>query len=112
MSCELKQVKFMSKFRNDILSGKKNSTWRLFDDKDLSEGNVVEFLIWETKEPFAKARVTKVVVKKFSDINKGDFDASHQYSSDEEMYKVFEEHYNRPVDKDTFVKIVQYEILE
>lgn len=53
----MKTLKLRESLSKLILQGKKNTTWRLFDDKNLSKGDVVSFLVWETKKEFAKARL-------------------------------------------------------
>ena len=44
-----KKLHFISKLIPLVLSGEKISTWRLWDDKSLSEGDVVDFLEVELK---------------------------------------------------------------
>jgi len=46
-----------------MLSGKKDTTWRLFDDKGLKEGDEVIFLDKETQKPFAKVLLIEVQIK-------------------------------------------------
>ncbi len=45
-------VKFREHLVLKILSGEKTVTWRLFDDKDLQEGDRIELVNWNTGETF------------------------------------------------------------
>ena len=57
----MKTLKFRKNLSELILKNEKTSTWRLFDDKDLKEGDIVQFLVWETKEEFANAKIVNVI---------------------------------------------------
>ena len=50
-------MKVLSKL---ILQREKNTTWRLFDNKNLSKGEVLSFLIQETEEELAKGKLIEV----------------------------------------------------
>lgn len=65
---ELKVIKFRDNLAKLILAGKKKSTWRLFDDKNLTEGEVVNFVNWNTGEIFAKAKLFKIWEKKMKEL--------------------------------------------
>ena len=60
----MKTLKFREILARQILSGEKNSTWRFFDEKNLSKGDEVSLLVWENKKEFAKARIFSVEEKK------------------------------------------------
>ena len=64
----MKRVHFAPNLILLIMSGQKISTWRLWDDKDLKTGDVVEFGNSDTREVFAKAELTKVVEKPFKEL--------------------------------------------
>ncbi len=55
-----KILKFRESLSRIVLSGEKDSTWRLFDDKNLSAGDDVSFVVWETGRPFARAKILAV----------------------------------------------------
>lgn len=46
----MKTIKFRDYLVPLVLSGEKNSTWRLFDDKDIQVGDTVQLINWNTKE--------------------------------------------------------------
>jgi hypothetical protein len=56
----MKTLKFRHQLVEEILTGRKTVTWRLFDDKDLKVGDKIELLYWETKEKFADAEIIEV----------------------------------------------------
>lgn len=60
----IKTLKFRRVLAQEILAGRNNATWRLFDDKDLKIGDKLELLIWETKEKFAQAEIINVGKKR------------------------------------------------
>lgn len=64
----MKTLKFREKLSKLILKNEKTTTWRIFDDKDIKVGDTVQFLVWETKERFAIAKIVNVVEKKFQDL--------------------------------------------
>lgn len=107
----MKTLKFKEKLSKLILSGEKTSTWRLFDDKDLQVGDEVNFLVKETLEEFAKAKLLEVIEIKFGNLTEADFGGHEKYSSSEEMYQTFSEFYQRPVDANSPVKIIKFELL-
>lgn len=107
-----KKIHFVSKLVPLILSGKKVSTWRLWDDKNLSEGDVVDFLESETERHFATARLTKVIEKRMGDLTENDKAGHEKYKNDEEMFKTFEGFYKKKVDSDTRVKIIWFELIK
>jgi len=92
------------------MSGKKTSTWRLWDDKDLTTGDVVEFGNSETREVFAKAKLTKVIEKPFKDLNESEKAGHEKYSSEEDLFKQFEMYYGKPVDRNTIFKIIWFDL--
>ena len=91
----MKVIKFRESLSKLILAGEKNTTWRLFDDKDLQQGDIVSLVIWETNEVFAKAKLTTVYTKELGKLEEVDWEGHERYSSDGEMYKTFEKYYQQ-----------------
>jgi len=107
----MKTIKFREKLSRLILNGEKSTTWRLFDDKDISEGDELSLVVWETGEEFTKAKVVFVKENKFKDLTEDDWQGHEKYSSDEEMYKEFSLYYKQTVDENTVVKIIRFELV-
>jgi hypothetical protein len=106
----MKSLKFRRDLVSLVLQGTKNATWRLFDDKDLSVGDHLELLVWETKEPFGRAIITKVVEKPFGTLTPADKAGHEMYETDVEMYKTYSGYYNQEVGPDTLIKLIWFEL--
>ncbi len=107
-----KTLKFRKDLANMILAGEKNVTWRLFDDKDLQEGDECELLVWETCEPFARATLIAVWEKPFRDLTSEDWDGHEKFESDDEMYATYSTYYKQDVGPDTLVKSIRMSVHE
>ena len=107
----MKTLKFRKNLSELILKNEKTTTWRIFDDKDIKQGDIIEFLVWETKEAFAKAKIIDVVEKKFKELNEKDMDGHEKFESRDEMYTTYSKYYNRRVDENTLVKIIKFELI-
>lgn len=106
-----KSIKFRDHLVKLVMSGEKDATWRLFDDKELSEGDVIDLVNWNTKEVFGEAKLTKVYEKKLGDVEESDFDGHEKYQSEEEMYKTYRTYYGDKVGPETVVKIIRFKPL-
>lgn len=107
----MKTLKFRETLSKLILSGEKNTTWRLFDDKNLSAGDIVSFLVWETQKEFAKAKITEVRETILGKLTDKDWGGHEKFSSNEEMYKTYSKYYNQDVNKSTILKVIKFELL-
>lgn len=106
----MKVLKFRDNLVPLILSGQKNSTWRLFDDKNLIVGDDIELREFVTKKRFAEAKIIKVVEKRFGDLRIDDKEGHEKFSSDFQMYRTYTEYYHHSVNPDTLVKIIWFEL--
>jgi hypothetical protein len=107
----MKTLKFRHHLAKEIIAGKKNVTWRLFDDKDLKVGENIELLYWETKEKFADAEIIEIYEKKLKEIEEKDFDGHERFNSEEEMLETYRKYYGDKVDQNTVVKIIRFKLL-
>lgn len=107
----MKTLKFRKNLSELILKNEKTATWRIFDDKDIQKGDVMEFLVWETKETFANAKIVDVVEKKFKELTEEDWEGHEKFDTNEEMYATYTKYYNRKVDENTIVKIIKFELI-
>ncbi|HUD05388.1 MAG TPA: ASCH domain-containing protein [Candidatus Saccharimonadales bacterium] len=106
----MKVLKFRDYLVPLVVSGEKDSTWRLFDDKDLTVGDDIELRVLITNKPFAKAKITKVIEKRFGDFTENDKQGHEKYNSNDEMYAEYTKYYKVPVDSSTIVKIIWFEL--
>ncbi len=107
----IKTLKFRKILSELILRNEKNTTWRIFDDKDIKEGDIIQFLVWETKETFAKAKIINVIEKKFKDLDEKDMEGHEKFETKEEMYETYSKYYNKIIDENTLVKIIKFELI-
>jgi hypothetical protein len=105
----MKTLKFAPNLVPLILSGEKTKTWRLYDDKDLQNGDELIFINKETGEEFAKVKITSLVTKTLDQVTSDDYDGHERYSSQDEMLDTFRKFYGDKVSLDTEVKILNFE---
>lgn len=111
----MKTLKFNHDLAQQILAGKKTSTWRLFDDKDLSVDDEIKLVDKvNPKEPSSWAvigvgRIKQVVEKKLGDVNNQDMEGHEAFSSKDHMLKTYRSYYGDRVSWDTPVKIIDFD---
>jgi len=108
----LKHLKFSNDQINGIISGEFNKTWRLFDDKDLYVGDIVNFINSDTNESFGQSEITKVTIKRLGDISDDDKNGHKPYASFGDIVKDFNKYYSKEVSADTIVKVVEYKLIQ
>ncbi len=108
----MKTLRFSKNLVPLSLSGEKNITWRLFDDKNLQVGDEIMFLDTETKEPFARVLLIEVKEKTFRDLTEEDKEGHEEFEDDEEMYKTYSDYYKTQITPDTLLKVIKFKILE
>jgi hypothetical protein len=108
----MKTLKFRQALSKLIIDGKKNVTWRLFDDKNLSKGDLIQFIVWETGKEFAQALITHTKETTFGPLSKADWEGHEKYNSKKEQYETFSKYYNRKVDKDSPVKVIKFTLIK
>lgn len=107
---EKKVIKFRDYLAEMVLTGEKDLTWRLFDDKNFMEGDDVDLINWNTGEKFGEAVLIKVWEKKMGELEEPDFDGHEKFADDEEMYRTYRTYYGDRVGPDTFVKIIRFKL--
>ncbi|MES2471187.1 MAG: ASCH domain-containing protein [Patescibacteria group bacterium] len=108
---EQKTLKFRNNLADLVTKGEKTTTWRLFDDKDLKEGDTVSLLRWDTKEKFGEAKILKVWEKTMGTLEDSDFDGHEKFETQEEMYATYKKYYGERVNENSPVKIIQFKVL-
>jgi len=105
-----KTLKFEENLAELILRNKKRVTRRLFDDKNLKTGDLLNLQISETGKSFAKARIVHLIEKSLGNVVESDYDGHEKYESKEEMLTKFKKYYGNKVDLNTLVKIIKFDI--
>lgn len=108
----VKTLKFHRDLVPLVLEGRKNSTWRLFDDKNLQVGNDIELLVFGENKPFARAKILEVTKKTFSELTPTDKQGHEEYTNDEEMYETYSTYYKTSVGPKTVLKIIRFKLLD
>lgn len=104
----MKTLKFKPHLCEQILSGEKTSTWRLFDDKELTQGDRIIFLNQETLEAIGDATLTHVIEKTLGTLEAADWEGHETYESEEEMYATYRTYYGNRVGPDSELKIIHF----
>lgn len=105
-----KSLKFREYLVPLVLSGEKNVTYRLFDDKNLQIGDRVDLINWNTKEVFGEGKLTEVIEKSLGKLEESDFEGHEKFENEEEMYETYRKYYGDKVNEDTIVKIIKFEL--
>lgn len=108
----MKTLKFRPHLVDEVLAGRKTSTWRLFDDKDLKINDPIELMHSETKEKFAEAIITKIYEKPFKEIEEKDFEGHEKFQNKEYMMETYRKYYGEHVAWDSLVKIIHFRVLK
>ncbi len=111
---QMKTLKLDHQLATDVLSGRKSSTWRMFDDKDLSVNDEVRLLDKvdperpETWRAIGTARINTVVQKRLGDVAREDYEGHNPHDSQQAMLDEFRTYYGSNVDLDTPIKIIRF----
>ncbi len=109
----MKTIKFRPELAQLILDGTKTTTWRLFDDKDLQAGDVVELMNKATLQPFGRATITEVVLKPIKALDDADWEGHERFPNEEAMYTAYRGYYpGHEVGPETMVKILPFTLLD
>jgi hypothetical protein len=105
----MKTLKFSPDAIPSIVSGIKDTTWRLFDEKDLQTKDEIQFINKETNEEFGTATITWVSMRSLGSLTHEDWAGLEKYSSEDAMLDQYRRYYpGQKVDSDTLVKIVTF----
>ena len=107
----MKTLKFKDFKARWILEGIKTSTMRIFDDKDLKEGDELELKDSDSGETFSKAIITEVISKKLDDVSDVDLEGHEKWDSKDEMLLSLKKYYGDKVNWDTMVKVVRFKLI-
>lgn len=111
----MKTLKFEHSTAELIKNGQKTSTWRLFDDKDLSVNDAIKILDKvDAKNPeswqvIGQGSITQIIEKKLGSVSSDDIENHEPFSSKEKMIKRYKSYYGDRVDLDTPVKIISFD---
>jgi hypothetical protein len=115
----MKALKFDHELAIQIAAGQKTSTWRLFDDKNLSVNDEVKLIDKvvggqpETWQGIGTAIITQVIEKQLGDVDLSgeDMDGHIVFKSPNDMLVTFQGYYGSNVSFQTPVKLIQFKLI-
>ena len=109
----MKELKFKPHLVDLMKEGKKRTTWRLFDDKDLTVRDELEFINSETGEVFGDGEILNMSVKTLGTLSDDDWEGHEKFNSDQEMYDNYKLYYpGEEINENTEVKIIKFSFNE
>lgn len=111
----MKSLKFNHDAAQAIFKGKKTTTWRIDDDKDLSVDD--EFVIVDKVNPndkqswvgIGKGVVSQIIEKHLHDITENDIDGTEGYTTVKEMLVTFQQYLgDQKINQKTKIKIIKF----
>jgi hypothetical protein len=102
----MKSLKFRRELIEMMKKGEKTVTWRLFDDKELTEGDLVELVDWDSKEVVGSAVLGLVSVHPLGELYDTDTAGHEEYTSPEQMLETYKNYYGDKVTLNTEVKVI------
>lgn len=106
----MKTLKFAEPLPSLILSGKKDTTWRINDEKDLEVNDELS-LCFINKQQFARAKILWIKQTTFERLTNEDLEGHEKFSSLEDMYKTYTKYYKQEVKPNTKLKVIKFELL-
>jgi hypothetical protein len=110
----MKTLKLDHQLAEHVVTGEKTSTWRLFDDKDLSVNDTVRLIDKvdperpETWRVIGTGLINQVIQKRLGDIGPEDMDGHTKYTSKGVILTTYRKYYGEKVNETTTVKIVHF----
>jgi ribonuclease HI len=114
----MKRLKFDHHLAGLIRQGTKTTTWRLYDDKDISVNDAVELI--DKVDPsnpatwvsIGIARVQSVVEKRLGDLHESDYVGHEAFTSPTQMIETYQRYYGLQVSAETPAKIVHFKLIK
>lgn len=110
----MKTLKLEHELAQQVLKGEKTSTWRLYDDKDLTVNDDVKLIDKvdpekpETWQVIGTARINEIVQKRLGDVASEDYVGHDKYQNTQHVLQDFRGYYGPQVNEDTPVKIIRF----
>lgn len=110
----MKKLKLDHDLAKLVLDGKKTSTWRLFDDKELAVNDVIELIDKvepdrpQTWQVIGTANIDSVIEKRLKDITADDMKGHEAFETTDKMLEIYRQYYGPNVTEDTPVKIIHF----
>lgn len=106
-----KTLKFSEPLPGQVLSGEKDTTWRINDDKDICLEDKLILLRKKDLSQFGEAEVLWVKYTRFGNLTYEDKIGHEKFYSEEQMYATYSRYYNMKVTPDTELKVIKFRLL-
>jgi len=113
----MKTLKFEHNLAQLIAVGAKTTTWRIYDDKDLSVNDDVQLVDKvepekpETWKSIGIVHIDSIIQKRMGDLVPDDYVGHEQFATTAEMFETYRRYYGPQVDENTPVKIISFTLL-
>lgn len=104
----MKTLKFNTEKTEMIENGLKTTTWRVFDDKDLTVGDELKLINSDTKEMFGYATIDEIITKRIETMNDIDRIDHPSCKNNDDVVKMMQTFYGNRIDNKTIVKVVKF----
>ncbi len=104
-----RKLRFVPHLVEMIVSGKKFTTWRINNERDISVNEVITFCD-KDGTPFAEARVLWLKTTTFASLTPEDWEGHEWFDNREEMYKLYSEVYGIEVTPATVLEIIRFKV--
>ncbi len=105
----MKELKFADPLAELIAQGKKGTTWRFNDDKELTTGDSIRLVHKSTGRLFGRGVITEVNQRTFGTLQPQDFDGHEPFINDEQMLETYRGYYRDPnIGSDTSVTVTKF----
>ena len=110
----MKALKLTHDQAQETLEGKRQSTWRMYDDKEIHVGDNLELIDKvnpqnpSTWRPIGVATITEVHEKRLGSIATADYEDANEELVPDELLSQFQKFYGPQVTFDTPVKIIRF----
>lgn len=110
----MKSLKINHQFVADILSGKRKTTWRINDDKDLHVNDRVQLIDKKdpsdpsTWQPIGIIIIESILEKQLGKVTEQDLEEGQHYDSMDDILEEYRGYYGQQVVLETPVKIIRF----
>jgi ribonuclease HI len=111
----MKTLKLDHERAQAVRNGRKNVTWRINDDKNLSVDDRIQLVDKvDANNPrtwlvIGEAVITEIIIKHLGAVTKSDMALHEKYSTSEDMYAQYQRFYGNDVGPKTPVKIIHFD---
>ncbi len=106
----MKTLKFAEPLPELVLNGKKDTTWRIEDEKELEVDDELSLCDKNGKE-FAEARIIWIKETTFQRLTFEDKECHEKFDSEEEMCITYSRYMNKEINSQTKVKVIKFQLI-